>query len=66
VTTPQREELEDLILAILRDAEDPLTIPQIEAKLVSQGLGPFDTFDVRNAVWQPIETQRAEFTPAAT
>lgn len=63
MTTAQREELENLILAILQEAGEPVTIPQIEAKLVSQGRGPFDTFDVRNAVWQLVETQRAEFTP---
>jgi hypothetical protein len=55
--------LENLILAILREAGEPLTIPQIEAKLASKGRGPVDTFDVRNAVWQLVETQRAEFTP---
>ena len=40
-----------------------MTIPQIEAKLASQGRGPFDTFDARHAVWQLVEMQRAEFTP---
>jgi hypothetical protein len=63
MTTAQREELQTLILQILREAGEPLTIPQIEAKLAAKGPGPFDTFDVRNAVWQLVESQRAEFTP---
>jgi hypothetical protein len=63
MTTAQREELENQVLAILRETGRPLTIPDIEARLTSQGQRSFDTFDVRNAVWQLIETQRAEFTP---
>jgi hypothetical protein len=62
MTTAQREELENLILTVLRESSEPVTIPQIEAKLVSTGQGPFDTFDVRSAVWRLIDTQRAEFT----
>jgi hypothetical protein len=63
MTTAQREELEGLVLTILREAGEPLTIPQIEAKLASKGLKQYDTFDVRNAVWKLVETERAEFTP---
>jgi hypothetical protein len=63
MTTAQRAELEKLILAILQEAREPLTIPKIEEKLSSKGQGPFDTFDVRNAVWQLVDTEQAGFTP---
>ncbi len=63
MTTAQRAELEKLILDILRGAAKPLSLPQLESALVASGQGPFDTFDVRNAVWQLVNKGQADFTP---
>jgi hypothetical protein len=61
MTTAQREQLENLVLTVLREAGEPLTIPQIEAKLA--GKVTVDTFDVRDAVWRLVAQRRAQFTP---
>jgi hypothetical protein len=65
MTTTQREELENLIVAVLREAPKPLTIPQLHEKLEEHLADKFsiDTFDVRDAVWRLIARQQAQFTP---
>jgi hypothetical protein len=56
--------LEERIVTILREANgQPLSLPQIEERLAAAGLGPFDTFEVRDAVWQLIGKRKADFTP---
>jgi hypothetical protein len=53
--------LEEQILTILRDAQGPITIPQIQEKLTQvEGI---DTFDVRDAVWRLVAQRKAHFTP---
>lgn len=65
MTTAQREDLESLLLAVLREAGEPLTIPQIEERLAKRLADkfPIDTFDVRDAVWRLVDQRRAQFTP---
>ena len=58
-----RGQLDRLIVQILRESVDPLTIPQIEEKLAATKAIHFDTFDVRDAVWRLIADQEAESTP---
>lgn len=59
VLTPVEQE----IAAILGATGGPLSLPQIQKKLVELGSAPVDTFVVRDAVWSLIRKQRADFTP---
>jgi hypothetical protein len=63
MTTAQREALERRVLDILRKAEGPLSLPQIEEALAAAGHGSVDTFDVSTAVWQLVNKRQADFTP---
>jgi hypothetical protein len=63
MTTAQLEELEQLVLGILRQAEEPLSLPQIQERLVAAGRGLVDSWYINRAVWQLIHKRLADFTP---
>ena len=61
MSTAQMTGLHDQILAILRKAGEPLSIPKIEFYLKKEDNWESDTFDVRDAVHQMIELGEAEY-----
>ena len=57
-------QLEEHIVTVLREANgQPLPLRDIEERLRVAGLGPFDTFAVRDAAWHLIMSGRADLTP---
>jgi repressor of nif and glnA expression len=61
--SPSSASLEDQILEILCEVQEPIGIPEIEQKLRERGHTRLDTFKVREAVWRLISAERADFTP---
>lgn len=53
---------EKIVFKVLVAAGEPLSIPEIERRLLGRGQS-CDTYDVRDAVWSLIGQGRADFTP---
>jgi hypothetical protein len=57
-------QLEEQIVTILREANgQPLALHDVEERLAAAGIGPLDTFTVRDAAWKLIMDGRADLTP---
>lgn len=54
--------LDSIVANIITGASNPLTLPQIESKVLERGIKA-DTFDVQRAVQRLVEGGRAKLTP---
>jgi hypothetical protein len=56
------EELDGVVARIIQEAREPLTLPQIESRVIEQRL-PADTYDVQRSVQRLVSVGRAKLTP---